>query len=87
MENKKPEMKIRIGGVTAAVFARTNTTKDGRKFESRQVVLDRTYKDAKGEWQATNNFDVNDVPKAILALSRAYEHILKAGDADSTDEA
>ncbi|MCL4215943.1 MAG: hypothetical protein KJ052_02910 [Candidatus Hydrogenedentes bacterium] len=84
MENNKPEMKVKVGAVSASVWKRTHTTKDGRKFESRQVSLDRTYKDAKGEWKSTNNYDINDVPKAILALSRAYEHIAtKSDESDS----
>ena len=83
MENNKPEMKIRVGAVGASVWKRTHTTKDGRKFETRQVSLDRTYKDASGDWKTTNNYDVNDVPKAILALTRAYEHMATKSDAEN----
>ena len=86
MENTKPETKFKIGAVSASVWKRTHTTKDGRKFETRQVSLDRTYKDAQGDWQTTNNYDLNDVPKAILALTRAYEHMATQADTDHESE-
>lgn len=86
MEKTKPEMKYRMGAVSASVWKRTHTTKDGRKFETRQVSIDRTYKDAQGEWQTTNSYDLNDVPKAILALSRAYTHMLTKSDVDQESE-
>jgi hypothetical protein len=86
MEKTKPEMKYRVGAVCASVWKRTHTTKDGRKFETRQVSLDRTYKDAQGEWQTTNNYDLNDVPKAILALTRAYDHMATNSDTDQESD-
>ena len=44
--------------------------------ESKKVVLERSYKDRYGEWKSTNRYDLNDIPKAILALEMAYAHIL-----------
>lgn len=82
--NQKPEASFRIGAVSAAVWKHTNKAKDGRVFETRKVVLDRAYKDANNQWQHTNSMDMNDVPKAILALSKAYEHICTKGSG-STD--
>jgi hypothetical protein len=74
-EKQKPEMNYRVGAVRAAVWKHTNRAKDGRVFETSKVVLDRAYKDANDQWQHTNSLDMNDVPKAILALSKAYEHV------------
>ena len=87
-EKQKPEMNYRAGAVRAAVWKHTNKTKDGRVFETRKVVLDRAYKDANNQWQHTNSLDMNDVPKAILALSKAYEDaVMKAnGNADAVSE-
>ena len=85
-EKQKPEMNYRAGAVRAAVWKHTNKTKDGRVFETRKVVLDRAYKDANNQWQHTNSLDMNDVPKAILALSKAYEHAATNGNG-STDAA
>jgi hypothetical protein len=74
---QKPEAKIRVGAVTASIWKR-EAKKDGNTFTVRQVSLDRTYKDKNDEWQSTNSYDTNDIPKAILALSRAYQSVLDA---------
>ncbi len=78
----KPEKNIRVGPVRAAIWKQNNQTRDGQAFESVKVVLERSYKDRYGQWQNTNRYDLNDIPKAILALEKAYEYIL----AKSADE-
>jgi hypothetical protein len=77
---EKPEMNFRVGGVRAAVWKWTNTTREGRTFSQRKVVLDRSYKDANGNWQNVNSYDANDIPKAILALCRAFDYMHKASE-------
>ncbi|MFC1562659.1 hypothetical protein ACFL4Z_01250 [candidate division KSB1 bacterium] len=45
------------------------------------MSLSRSYKDEKGEWQYTESLKIDDLPKAILALQKAYEHLtLKEGN-------
>ena len=34
-----------------------------------------TYKDKDGVWKSTNSLRVNDLPKAILVLNKAFEYI------------
>ena len=75
---QKPEKNFRVGGVRAAVWNWTNTTKFGRSFAQRKVVLDRSYRDNEGNWKNTNSYAANDIPKAILALSKAYEYLHSA---------
>ena len=72
----KPEKNIKVGAVRAAIWKYDHQTRDGRPFESRKVVLDRSYKDRQGQWKNTNSFGLYDIPKAILALQKAYELIL-----------
>jgi len=72
---KQPECSFRAGGVRASVWKWTDTTKDGKTFERLKVLLERTYRDAAGEWKSTSSYGANDVPKAILALSRAYAYL------------
>ena len=80
---QKPEKNFRVGGVRAAVWNWTNTTKFGRTFAQKKVVLDRSYLDGNKEWKNTNSYTANDVPKAILALSKAYEYLCQKGGGDS----
>jgi hypothetical protein len=49
----------------------------GDSFESVKVVLDRTYKDRSGNYSSTHSLDVNDIPKAIFALMKAYEYLME----------
>ena len=74
-ENQKPEKNFKVGAVRAAVWKRTYDTRDGRTFDARKVVLERSYRDSQGSWQNTNSYDLNDVPKAILALEQAYAYL------------
>lgn len=69
-EKNKPT-NIKIGAVQVAIW--TNTSKKGNTFQTAQLT--RSYKDG-DEWKQTNNLNANDIPKAILALNKAYEHIV-----------
>ena len=73
---EKPEKNIRCGAVRAAIWTRSRTRQDGSRFQSKKVILDRSYRDATGRWQNTSSLELNDIPKAILGLQRAYEWIL-----------
>lgn len=82
-ESTRPEKNFRVGAVRASVWKRTYDTRDGRKFDARRVVLDRSYKDSQGEWKNTNSYDANDLPKAILALEQAYAYLTTKDNMDN----
>ncbi len=46
------------------------------------VVLQRTYKDKDGSFKHTTSFAVNDIPKALLALEKAYDSLCQRKRAD-----
>ena len=73
---EKPEKNIRCGAVRAAIWTRNRTRQDGSRFESKKVIIDRSYRDAAGRWQNTSALELNDIPKAILGLRKAYEWML-----------
>lgn len=72
--SSQPEARFQFGGVSASVFLNEAKRSDGSSFSVRRVVLQRIYMDAYDQYQATSSLDVNDLPKAVLALQRAYEH-------------
>ena len=77
-EKQLPEKKFRIGGVTATIWKNINMVGDkGKEIEreSHSVTLERSYKDKKDEWQKTNSYNQNDIPKAITVLRKAYEYV------------
>jgi len=75
----KPETVFKIGAVRASVFQNT-IQKDGQSIQLPKVVIEVRYKDKSGQWQGTNTLSINDIPKAILALQKAFEHLTQRKD-------
>jgi len=68
--------RFKCGACEASVFENEIDTRDGRRVKVKNAVLQKRYKDKNGEWSSTNSFDVNDIPKALLALNDAYRFIV-----------
>ena len=86
MENNRPEKVFSTGAVQAAVW-KNDAVKDGKKTEFRTVNLQRRYTDKAGEWKSTSTLRINDLPKAALALNKAFEYlVLKGQDSEFIEE-
>jgi len=84
----QPETSFKVGAVRAAIFR--NTMQRGPKTISiGKVILEVRYKDKDGQWKSTHSMSANELPKAILALQKAYEYLMvkKADDAPDGDSA
>ena len=86
MQNaNRPEKNYKFGAVRASIWKDFKKDGQGRSFETVSVSIDRAYKDAQGRWQNTHSLKENDIPKAILALSKAYQYITeKETDSEPT---
>lgn len=73
--DNKPVKKFQAGGISAALWENKASLKDGRQIETLSVTIDRRYKDSDGSWQSSGSLKLNDLPKAILVLSKAYEYM------------
>ena len=71
----KPEITFKMGAVRATIF-RNVIQKDGKSLSLPKVVLEVRYRDKAGQWKGTNSLSINDLPKAITALQKAYEYLL-----------
>ena len=71
----KPEKRFRCGGCEAAVFE-NEMNRGGKTMKIKKVSFQKRYKSMDGEWKSTNSLDINEIPKAILALSKAYEYLV-----------
>jgi len=71
----RPEKKFKVGGCTASVFANQVNTIAGKAL-IKSVSLQKTFKNKDGNFQSNSTFGANDLPKAILALSKAYEYLV-----------
>ena len=71
----KPERRFRCGGCEAAIFE-NEIAKGGSTIRVKKVSFQKRYKNSEGEWKSTYSLDINEIPKAILALSKAYEYLV-----------
>ena len=70
-----PERKFRAGPVAATIWENNSVNKEGQAVSYKTISFERTYKDKNDEWQTTNSLRTNDLPKAILVLTKAYESL------------
>ncbi|RME31919.1 hypothetical protein D6789_01170 [Candidatus Woesearchaeota archaeon] len=78
MENT-PLKKFRAGAVSATIW--TNTSKEGGEYNT--VSFERGYKDKDGTWKTTSSLRLNDLPKAALVLTKAYEYLALGNEAEA----
>lgn len=83
MEKKKPEIKFSAGPISAAVWLNAGQSKDGKPTEFKTISINRVYKDKQDQWQHTTSMRVNDLPKAALVLTKAFEHLTMKSNADT----
>ncbi|MCB9362398.1 hypothetical protein H6504_03090 [Candidatus Woesearchaeota archaeon] len=79
MENKGPEMKYSAGAISATVWKNNGTNAKGEPADYRTISLQRNYQDKDGKWQSTNSLRLNDLPRAVMVLNKAYEYLLLRG--------
>ena len=74
MRNTPPIKMIMIGNCRVSIF-RNLVVKDGKEIELPKVVLEVRYRDKTGRWRSTQAMTLREIPKAILALQKAFEHL------------
>ena len=74
----KPKEVIRVGAVNVSIFENT-VMKDDKILTIPKVVFQVRYKDKEGQWKSTSSLSVNDIPKAINALQKAYQILTEKG--------
>jgi hypothetical protein len=81
----KPEIVFKVGAVRASIF-RNTIVRAGQSISLPKVALEVRYKDKTGQWQGTNSLSLHDLPKAILALQKAFEYLLEHKEAKATED-
>jgi len=81
-----PEKKFRAGAISATVWKNQGQNQDKEQITYKTVSFERNYKDNKGNWQTTSSLRINDLPKAVLVLGKAYEY-LALNDNNTEEEA
>ena len=73
---EQPEKKFSTGSVSATVWQNKGKSKTGEEVSFKTVSFQRRYTDKEGNWKTTSTLRTNDLPKAALVLSKAYEHLV-----------
>lgn len=76
VQKNAPEQRFSTGAVSATVWKNVGKSRVGDDVEYNTISLQRRYKDKSGVWQTANSFRINDLPRAILVLQKAYEHLV-----------
>ena len=77
--NKGPVDKIKVGGVTVDVWENK-----GEHSVFHTFSMQRSYKQGE-EWKNTTSLRDQDLPKAILALQKAYEKSFESAQDDKKE--
>jgi len=77
MRNTHPEKIIMVGPCRVSIF-RNLIVKDGQEFEIPKVVLEIRYRDKQGQWRSASALSLREIPKAILALQKAFDYLVTA---------
>jgi hypothetical protein len=82
----QPEKRFRVGNCEAAIFE-NEINSNGRVVKIKKTSIQKRYKSSEGDWKATHSLDKNDIPKMILALSKAYEYLTMGDDSANNKSA
>jgi hypothetical protein len=72
--SNKPEKVFQNGAVRAAIFV-NERERDGQSFTKKQVSFQKVYRDQEGEFRTTHSLEINDLPKAVVGLQKAYDYL------------
>lgn len=75
-ENKNgPAKKYRAGAIEVSVWKNTMKTDKGVEYDKYSASIQRSYKDKNDEWQKTASMNLNDLPKLITLLQKAFDEL------------
>ncbi len=81
----QPDIVFKHGACHAAVFSK-EVTRGEKTFQVCSVSFQKRYLDKNGEWQTASYLDVNDLPKAALVLSKAFDYLTSGGHREEESE-
>ena len=72
-EGEKPVRRFRAGSVRASIWQNEEQDETGEVFTVFNVKVDRSYKDAEGNWQSAVGFRARDLADLEMVLFKARE--------------
>lgn len=81
----QPDIVFKHGRCSAAVFSK-EISRGEKTFQAKSVSFQKRYLDKNGEWQTSSYLDVNDLPKAVLVLQKAFDYLTSGGHREEENE-
>lgn len=75
-KKNQPIKSFKAGRISVSIFENTVKTKDKKTTTIKNAVFQKRYTDEKDQWKTTNSLNVNEIPKAMTCLQRAYEYLI-----------
>ncbi len=82
----KPLKQFAASNSIRAVIWENKHENGDQKFTTHTVRVERRYKDRDGNWQSTNGFGKNDLPKLALVVGKAFEFLTMRGRGPQDEE-
>ena len=71
----KPIKTFKAGAVSAAIWQNTGQNSQGEEYIYHDVKVCRNYTTDGKNWQSTDTYRLNDLPKVALVTAKAYEYL------------
>ena len=83
-QDKQPIKEFRIGSMSAAIW-RNETEQDGNIIVRHSVKIQKRFRKQDGEWENTDYYFPEDLPKLQLIVAKSFEFI-SLRESKSVDE-
>ena len=86
-EQKKlqPVKEFKSGGVSATIWENEGE-RNGENVVRHSVQVQKRYRDRDGEWKNSSSFFESDLPRVLLVVQKAYEHIALSERGDESQQ-
>ena len=83
----RPDIQFKVDFVRACVWKNVCLLANGKMLNRHKIVVERTSRDRRGNLTTCCALEIEDLPKAILALKKAYDYLTtkeqRAGDLEN----
>lgn len=74
-KGKAPEQVIRLGTISASIFANESASENGGTSTFRTITIQRSYRDESNQTQFDTSFTVRDMPAVLRVGQLASEYV------------
>ena len=71
----KPIWQMKAGSFFASIWENERNM-GGKLVKVREVSFQKRYRNDAGEYATSNRYQINEIPKAMVVLAKAYEQLL-----------